>query len=683
MKFIRLGKSYQLSIDTPEALKEIIDLDESLWAISSAPTTSYLMDKAFLNYIDTDLNGRIRTDEIKATVKWCLDTLTDVSCFTDSKPELETSLVNEASVDGPGLKITIAYVAEQYKTDGSVTTLDNVRTCMSELRGKPLNGDGVIIPESSVEPDVSAYIAAAIKATGGTPDISGATGVNISQLEAFRDAIKAFLEWKKNGAIDGPAMPLGVATPKAWDTMKKYEEQLDKFFLVARFRDFDPTNSARFISASAAADTAGDALVAAPIAKPDENGALPLVGIGINPIHRALINEFVAAVVVPVLGEGVTVLTEADWNKIKTILSPYGAYLAAKQGAIVEGMAQADLEKWTDEKYHTAIVELTSVDKEIATRAAALNKLEKLILCRMHLIEFVNNYVNLSKLYDPKASALFECGRAVIDGRWFNMAIPVVDANAHSAVAKGSGIFIIYLDVIPNDKTPALKVAMPATSGTRGNLSVGKRGVFFDLKGAEHDAVITKIIEAPISLREAMCAPFKKVGEFLIGKIEGKSANAEKALLSTVDATTKNPPSNNPNGNSPANMMMGLSLSVAALGSSLAFITKSLGNMDIGTILQGLGIAFLAVLVPIVLVAFIKLGRQDLSLILEGCGWAVNQRMRLTKRLRRQFTAKAKYPCGAQGTPCKRFLINLFYSILAIVDIYCLYWFIKVIILER
>lgn len=683
MKFIRLGKSYQLCIDTPEALKEIVGLDESLWSISSAPINAYLMDKAFLDYIDVDANGRIRTDEIKGVVQWCLDTVTDVSCFGEPKSELETSLVNDASADGPGLKVTIGYVAEQYKTDGSVTTLDNVRLCMKEIRGKPLNGDGVVVPESSTDAEISAYIASAIKATGGTPDISGATGVNLAQLEAFRDAIKAFLEWKNNGAEDSPAMPLGVATPKAWDTVKKYEEKLDKFFLVARFRDFDPTNSARFISASAAADTAGDALGAAPIAKPDDNGALPLIGAGINPIHRALINEFVDAVVTPVLGEGKTALTESDWNKIKSTLAPYGAYLAAKQGAIVEGMAQADLEKWTDEKYHKAIVELATLDQDIANRAAALNKLEKLILCRMHLIEFVNNYVNLSKLYNPKDTALFETGRAVIDGRWFNMAIPVADANAHSLIAKSSGIFIIYLDVLPNDKSPVLKVAMPATSGTRGNLSVGKRGVFFDLKGVEHDAIITKIIEAPISLREAMLAPFKKVGDFLIGKIEGKSAKAEKDLISTVDTTTKTPPAAQ-GGNSPANMMMGLSLSVAALGSSLAFITQALGGMNYLTILKGLGIAFLAVLIPIIIVAFIKMARQDLSSILEGCGWAVNQRMRLTKKLRKQFTSKAKYPCKAQGTPCKRFFANLFFTILAIIDIYCLYWFInKVIVLGR
>lgn len=682
MKFTRFGKSYQLCIDTPEALKEIIGLDESLWAISSAPTNAYLMDKAFLDYIDGDKNGRVRTDEIKAVVQWCLDTMTDVSCFAEPKPEIGTSLVNDASADGPGLKVTIAYLAEQYNTDGEVTSLDNVRLCMKELRGKPLNGDGVIIPESSTDAEISAYIAAAIKATGGTPDISGATGVNIAQLEAFRDAIKAFLEWKKNGAEDGPAMPLGAATSKAWDTMKKYEEKLDKFFLVARFRDFDPANSARFISASAAADTAGDALGAAPIAKPDDDGALPLTGAGINPIHRALINELVDAVITPVLGEGLTALTESDWNKIKATLAPYGAYLASKQGAIVEGMTQVDLEKWTDEKYHAAMVDLTAIDQDIANRAAALNKLEKLILCRMHLIEFVNNYVNLSKLYNPKESALFETGRAVIDGRWFNMAIPVADANAHSLIAKGSGIFIIYLDVIPNDKSPVLKVAMPATTGTRGNLSVGKRGVFFDLKGAEHDAVITKIVEAPISLREAMFAPFKKVGDFLIGKIEGKSAAAEKSLISTVDTTTKNPPTAS-GANSPSNMMMGLSLSVAALGSSLAFITKALGDMNAMTIIQGLGIAFLAVLIPIIIVAFIKLSRQDLSLILEGCGWAVNQRMRLTNKLRKQFTSRAPFPREAEGTPCKRFFRNLFFSALAIVDIYCLYWFIKVIILGK
>ena len=46
-----------------------------------------------------------------------------------------------------------------------------------------------------------------------------------------------------------------------------------------------------------------------------------------------------------------------------------------------------------------------------------------------------------------------------------------------------------------------------------------------------------------------------------------------------------------------------------------------------------------------------KLRRQDLSAILEGCGWAVNVRMGLDRAQRRHFTREVPYPEDAVGTP--------------------------------
>ena len=69
-------------------------------------------------------------------------------------------------------------------------------------------------------------------------------------------------------------------------------------------------------------------------------------------------------------------------------------------------------------------------------------------------------------------------------------------------------------------------------------------------------------------------------------------------------------------------------------------------------------LALLAVLVvvfgPIVLAGVLKLMRQDMGPIIEGCGWAVNKSMRLTRKLRRQFTVTKAYPEEAEGTPARR-----------------------------
>ncbi len=49
------------------------------------------------------------------------------------------------------------------------------------------------------------------------------------------------------------------------------------------------------------------------------------------------------------------------------------------------------------------------------------------------------------------------------------------------------------------------------TGGDSDNLMVGRNGIFYDRKGRDWDATITKIIENPISIRQAFWAPYKKL----------------------------------------------------------------------------------------------------------------------------------------------------------------------------
>src|SRR5690606_29753501 len=96
-------------------------------------------------------------------------------------------------------------------------------------------------------------------------------------------------------------------------------------------------------------------------------------------------------------------------------------------------------------------------------------------------------------------------------------------------------------------------------------------------------------------------------------------------------------------------MLAGGGIAVAALGSSLAFITKTLAGLKWYTIVAGVGGALAAVILPTIIVAWLKLRSRDLSAILEGAGWAVNLRMRLTHRQSRSFTERPPYPAGSVG----------------------------------
>jgi hypothetical protein len=96
-------------------------------------------------------------------------------------------------------------------------------------------------------------------------------------------------------------------------------------------------------------------------------------------------------------------------------------------------------------------------------------------------------------------------------------------------------------------------------------------------------------------------------------------------------------------------LMAGGGIAIAALGSSFAFITKTFSGLHLSTILIGLGAAVGAVILPTTIIAFFRLRRRDLSAILEGSGWAINLRMRLSYRQSRYFTERPAYPRGACG----------------------------------
>ena len=160
------------------------------------------------------------------------------------------------------------------------------------------------------------------------------------------------------------------------------------------------------------------------------------------------------------------------------------------------------------------------------------------------------------------------------------------------------------------------------------------------------------MIENPISIREALSAPFKKIGRALTGKIESITTKADKDLdasLKSTDAKKAPPPAKPAGGMAAGGLLMGGGVAVAALGSSLAYITKTLAGMWWYEVLGGVGIAILVVLIPLAILAFVRLRRRDLSAILEGAGWAINARMRLSRKQARFFTRRPGYPLIAKG----------------------------------
>lgn len=678
MKFQKYAKAYHLVIEGAAGLRDMLAIDDSFWAATSAPTTAFREDAAFLSFLDSDHNGRIRSDEVRAAAKWLLGMLADTDGIGAESDEMPLSAVSKDAPGGAGILTTMGYVNEQAKRTDGIVRLADVRAEMAELRGKPLNGDGILIEDAAQgDAALAEYIQAAVSATGGSADISGKTGVSSDQLAAFQAAIGDFLAWKALGKDDNAeTMPLGADTSAVYNLYLRHKDEVDRFFFLSGFQRFDAAAAEKFIAADAASDSPAKALGGAPIARPLPDGSLPLTGDGVNPLRRDIVEALRDGLFGRVLGtKAPERATEEEWNRVKATLEKHAAYLAGKKGAIVEAFPMEKLEAWADGALAKKAEELQRLDKEVADRCAAFADVEKLLLFRRRLPCFANNFVALTQFYDPNDTSLFECGRLLIDGRWFNLAIKIADPGAHSAVAKNGGLFTMYLNVEPVGTAPAFTVVVPATAGTRGNIAVGKRGVFFNLAGEEFDATVTSIIENPISLKEAMLAPFKNITKMILGKIESLSSNAQASIEKGAETATndamagKKPeaPAAAPAGGMGAGgLLMGASVAIAALGSTFAFLAKSISSMSVSARITTVIIAVLVVVGPILLAGFIKLMGQDMGPILEGCGWAVNKSMRLTRKLRNQFTETKAYPKDATGTPVRRLrAVLLFFLLLA------------------
>jgi len=675
VRVTKIGKTYQLRIETAQDLADALALDESLWVATSAPVAAFSCEPRFLTLVDTDANGRIYTNELKAAIQWLLDRLADHSHVAEGTDRLPLAAIASDTPGGDALLRSARYVLDSLgKRDTGNISLADVREFAANVRSRPLNGDGVIVPAAAANAELMSFIQDIVKCLGGTEDASGQRGISEDDLNRFIAAVRDFLEWKSRAEIPpgqsaGHIMTLGEETPEAYRLYQEHADKVDMFFALGNLGRFWPDASdvtGPPAPGSVPVSSLGDlreSLKEAPLALPTPDCTLPLSEDQINPYYRRWISSLKEKVLRTALGSVPPQLSEADWNRAKSVLAPYAAYLADKKGAEIEVLTVEKARNYLDSRLEGQLRELIQRDKDVATVLEGIQELERLLLYHQNLLRLANNFVSFPELYAVDRDALFEMGSTIIDGRWFNFAVRVDDPSRHSATAELSNIFTFYLEITGAAPNENYYVAVPATAGTKGNLSVGKRGVFFDTTGKEFDARIVNIIENPISMLEAMGAPFVRVWRLVVGKIESLAGKAQKRLEQGVEKTVAvaqqaaaSPPVQQPAQPAatglagPAALMASIGLTIAALSSAFAYIVTKFSEIGPWRAAYGVLGAALIVFIPVAVVAAMKFRRQDLSALLEGCGWAINARMRLTRSQRKHFTRSVPYPKEAEGT---------------------------------
>src|SRR5678815_1431078 len=105
--------------------------------------------------------------------------------------------------------------------------------------------------------------------------------------------------------------------------------------------------------------------------------------------------------------------------------------------------------------------------------------------------------------------------------------LSVEDAGKHALMAGLAGTYLAYCDCSRKATGEKMQIVAAFTDGDSDNLMVGRNGIFYDRKGRDWDATITKIVDNPISIRQAFWSPYKKLVRMIEEQIAKRAAAAD------------------------------------------------------------------------------------------------------------------------------------------------------------
>jgi hypothetical protein len=675
--FKKFAGSLQLQIESFDELLAAIEIPKTQWVATAAPISAFNCDAKFLALLDGDHNGRVRVEELCEAIRWTAKMLKDRKGVEERS---DTLVLSRLSKDANVLEQAAALVLEAL-AKGNETTLSlaQVRESASALRASHFNGDGIVAPEKFSE-RLGAVAKAVMSLSAEAKNLAEKPGVSAAMVAHFREAraaAKAHLAKKKDAYVWGDASEPRAAAVAA------VKARVDEYFLQCRLvaAQSDAAGSLKpaLDGVAGSAEKLLAALSATPIAPAAVDGSLTW-----SKVFRGKDFEALEALrkdaFEPAFSAGSS-MSEGQWRELVAKSDAINAWkdAAAADKAIALG-AELDLIK--DEEL-SAIEAECAKDTERKPMIDAVADLEKLVLFQRWLMAFANNFISMPDLYDPMRAALFERGTLVLSGRQFTFSALVPDRGVHAALSEKGTMFTMYVkvDASKAGKDP-FEVAVPVTAGTSEGIEVGKRGVFRDQENNEFDATVVQVIRQPVSLWEAMVMPYQKIGRFISTKIEGFTSEGDKALEKQLESTytaahasttaganagataaaaaatqPNRPGAAAPAAAAPAAAPQSggaIAGTVAALGVGVGMIVGAFTSLFTALSsmkpmqLIGAMVGLIAVVsIPSALFAWLKLRKRDIAIVLEGQGWALNERILLGRHLGPLFTRKPSRPKGS------------------------------------
>lgn len=662
-KFFRAGGFDQVRLGSDADLANLDQLDQKLWVALACPTTGLEFDPKTLALIDTDHDGRIRAPELIAAARWLTGLLRNPSDSLKGAHSLPLSAINDANSEGAQLLASARQILLNLGkgATGEITVEDTTDTARVFAQTM-FNGDGIIPAEAAAEESTRSVIQDVITCFGAETDRSGKPGVNQAKVDQLFAQAQAYSDWWQECEGKPEILPLGEATGSASNAVKAVRPKLDDYFARCRLAAFDPRalnalnrDEKEYFAVAAKDLTISSVDVAGfPLAQIEPGKPLPLDKT-INPAWARAIEDLQTLAIVPLLGDKSS-LTEEDWNELQARLRPFETWTAAKAGAVVEKLGIKRVREILASKAREEITKLIAKDQALEPEANAISSVDRLVRYHRDLFLLCKNFVNFADFYERGDAAIFLAGTLYLDQRSCQFTLPVADPARHAALAGLAGAYLAYCDCTRKSTGEKRQIVAAFTDGDSDNLMAGRNGVFYDRKGQDWDATITKIIDNPISLRQAFWAPYKKFVRFIEEQVAKRAAAAETASTAKLQesATELTSPDKSKPGQ-PKKVDVG---TVAAMGVAFgaigAFITalwaQILGIIKIGPLaIIGAFIALMALISgPSLVLAYIKLRKRNLGPILDANGWAVNAKAKINVPFGKSLTQVAKLPRGAE-----------------------------------
>ncbi|MEO5960635.1 MAG: hypothetical protein ABIZ49_03680, partial [Opitutaceae bacterium] len=666
-KFFRTGGLDQVSFTSGADLLALSQLDQKLWVALSCPVKGLELDEKTLALIDSDRDGRVRVPELLAAIDWAAARLKDPGALLAGAEALPLDAIADSTPEGKTLVASAKQIlANLGKKSATALPVSDAADTAKIFAASALNGDGVISPEATEDPATQALIKEIVATIGGTLDLSGTIGVTAAQIEKFFAELTAYVQWVENSASKDIAV-LGAGTDAACTALKAVRAKVEDYFARTRLAAFDSRalaalnrSETEYLTIAAKDLTISAAEVAGfPLARIVADAPLPLLT-GVNPAWAAALATLHAAVVTPVLGAAKTSLAADEWTALNAKFAPYETWLGSKVGTSVEKLGLARAKEILAGKGRDALNVLIAADARLAPEFKAISDVERLTRYHRDLRTLVHNFVNFADFYSPDRWATFQAGTLYLDSRSTELCIRVDSPQPLAAMSK---IYIAYV-ACTRAGGVTMNLAACFTQGASDYLFVGRHGVFYDRAGRDWDAVITSIVENPISLRQSFWSPYKKFVRLIDEMVAKRAAAADaaandrlgkvadKAVTAAADAAAKqavlvNKPAAEPPKKMDVGVVAALGVGVGAIAGALATIGAKFAQMtwwQFPLIVIGV---ILAISTPAVIIAWLKLRQRTLGPILDANGWAINGRVKINIPFGTALTALPVLPPGS------------------------------------